>query len=75
MVDIFLNGYEIFKDIIVLFNVWVMYYDENEWDRLFEFDFFCFFDVEGKVICFGMLSYFFFGVGRWVCFVEFFGKI
>lgn len=26
-VDIILNGYNIFKEIILIFNLWVMYYD------------------------------------------------
>lgn len=59
----------------MLFNVWVMYYDEKEWKNLDVFDFLYFFDVDGKFICFGLFSYLFFGVGRCVCFVEFFGKI
>lgn len=52
-----------------------MYYDEKEWKNLDVFDFLYFFDVDGKFICFGLFSYLFFGVGRCVCFVEFFGKI
>lgn len=74
-VDTSLNGYEIPKDTIVLFNVWAMHHDENEWDRPFEFDPSRFLDAEGKVICPGTLSYLPFGAGRRVCLAESLGKI
>lgn len=63
IIDMNFNGFDIFQNIIVFFNVWVMYYDEREWDKLYVFDFLCFLDDDGKFICFGILSYLFFLVG------------
>lgn len=74
-VDTTLNGYEIPKDTLVLFNVWAMHHDENEWNRPFEFDPSRFLDAEGKVICPGTRSYLPFGAGRRVCLAESLGKI
>ncbi|XP_015779092.1 PREDICTED: steroid 17-alpha-hydroxylase/17,20 lyase-like isoform X1 [Acropora digitifera] len=73
--DTTLDGYEIPKDTIVLFNVWAMHHDEKKWDRPFEFDPSRFLDAEGKVICPGTLSYLPFGAGRRVCLAESLGKI
>lgn len=73
--DTTLNGYDIPKDTMVLFNVWAMHHDENEWKRPYEFDPSRFLDAEGKVICPGTKSYLPFGAGRRVCLAESLGKI
>ena len=73
--DTTLDGYEIPKDTVVLFNVWAMHHDQNEWDRPYEFDPSRFLDAEGKVICPATRSYLPFGAGRRVCLAESLGKI
>ena len=73
--DTNLNGFEIPRDTIVLFNVWAMHHDENEWQNPDVFDPSHFLDEDGKLICPGSLSYLPFGAGRRVCLAESLGKI
>lgn len=73
--DTNLNGFDIPKDTIVLFNVWAMHHDEKEWQNPDVFDPSRFLDADGKVICPGSLSYLPFGAGRRVCLAESLGKI
>ena len=73
--DTNLNGFEIPRDTIVLFNVWAMHHDENEWQNPDVFDPSHFLDADGKLICPGSLSYLPFGAGRRVCLAESLGKI
>lgn len=64
LVDIILNGYNIFKDIILIVNLWVIYYDFKYWESFIKFDFNRFLDNNGNVLNFVFLSYLFFLVGR-----------
>ena len=73
--DTNLNGFEIPRDTIVLFNVWAMHHDENEWQNPDVFDPSHFLGEDGKLICPGSLSYLPFGAGRRVCLAESLGKI
>ena len=73
--DTKLNGFEIPKDTVVLFNVWAIHHDENEWSRPYEFDPTRFLDSDGKLLCPGTLSYLPFSAGRRVCLAESLGKI
>lgn len=73
--DTNLNGFEIPRDTIVLFNVWAMHHDEKEWQNPDVFDPSHFLDADGKLICPGSLSYLPFGAGRRVCLAESLGKI
>lgn len=73
--DTTLNGFDIPQDTIVLFNVWNMHHDENEWQKPHVFDPSRFLDAKGKLICPGTLSYLPFGAGRRVCMAESLGKI
>lgn len=74
----FLGGYDIFKDIMMMINLWVIYYDLKEWEDLDVFKFEWFFDVEGNFLVLGFngyWSYLFFSVGRRVCLGELLVKI
>lgn len=73
--DTNLNGFEIPRDTIVLFNAWNMHKDENKWQNPDVFDPSHFLDEDGKLICPGSLSYLPFGAGRRVCLAESLGKI
>lgn len=73
--DTTLNGYNIPKDTIVLFNVWAMHHDPSEWSNPYEFDPTRFLDSEGKYFCPGTKSYMPFSAGRRVCLAESLGKI
>ena len=73
--DTNLNGFEIPRDTVVLFNVWAMHHDQNEWQNPDVFDPSHFLDADGKLICPGSLSYLPFGAGRRVCLAESLGKI
>ena len=66
--DSTLNGYEIPKDTVVIFNLWAMHHDEREWDRPHEFDPSRFLDSDGHIIeVAGIKSYLPFSAGRRVC--------
>lgn len=70
-----LGGYNILKDIMMMINLWVIYYDVEEWEKLDVFKFECFFDVNGKFLVlgfWGFCSYLFFSVGWRVCLGELF---
>lgn len=53
----FLGGYDIFKDIMMMINLWVIYYDLKEWEDLDVFKFEWFFDVEGNFLVLGFNGY------------------
>lgn len=42
------GGYDVLKDVMLIINVWVMYYDKDEWEMLEVFNFERFLDKDGK---------------------------
>jgi cytochrome P450 len=66
--DSTLNGYNVPKDTVIMFNVWAMHHDEREWDRPYEFDPSRFLDSKGQLIdVAGIKSFLPFSAGRRVC--------
>lgn len=43
--DMFFGGYDVLKDIMLIINIWVIYYDFDEWDKFEVFNFECFLDL------------------------------